>query len=672
MHERLGRRAKEKLLDRDFFLSLLNSASTKREAKQYLARFKADPKKAGGTAAQPPSTAITTAPPESSHPASRANPGVTYNGAFYGASRSVYDSPVFRVDPAPTQPNGEPFERLHLALVKIAKPQMLEDYTIDGVAKTLSQLTRLGMSCCVVIDPGTQTGSFLASRKLVTEQADRISRAVDGQPHSRACHLDSLLALNHTAGQTLPKIFSRKPLLSPLRNGQVTLISPIAYMKDFSRAEIVPANDVMLALTKEFAGLGVHPDPDEDPMLTAQKIQSLQREVSLDRVIILDPLGGIPALSGTHQSHVFLNMEQEFEDVRDELQGAKRQTKAEKGELAKDKPSVSIPDSNPLSQPVSANAVPTPLHLGDHQAVEEYNSTLDGHLENLRLSQRALSMLPSTSSGIITSPKEVSSSAQTHSAMPELSAVGTRRQRNPLIHNLLTDKPILSSSLPVSRRGLFRSSPDMLSKLTFPTTFVKRGMPISMIPNPRVQAWSAWTQPRVRLDDPCIDLPRLVNLIEDSFGRKLDVHDYLNRINDRIAGLIIAGEYEGGAILTWETPPGVVDDGSDESLSRMVPYLDKFAVLKRSQGAGGVADVVFNAMLRTCFPSGVCWRSRKDNPVNKWYFERSQGTWKLSDSNWTMFWTTPGLVEDSQKFRDYEAVCRSIQPSWADNSSVVD
>jgi amino-acid N-acetyltransferase len=58
--------------------------------------------------------------------------------------------------------------------------------------------------------------------------------------------------------------------------------------------------------------------------------------------------------------------------------------------------------------------------------------------------------------------------------------------------------------------------------------------------------------------------------------------------------------------------------------------------------------------------------------VNKWYFERSCGSWKLADSNWTMFWTTPGLPEDTQRFQDYEAVCRMIQPSWADKKSVVD
>lgn len=206
------------------------------------------------------------------------------------------------------------------------------------------------------------------------------------------------------------------------------------------------------------------------------------------------------------------------------------------------------------------------------------------------------------------------------------------------------------------------------------STFVKRGMPLTMLPDPRVKAWTAGNggEPRLRLDDPRIDLGRLVYLIEDSFNRKLDVQHYMDRINDRIAGLIIAGEYEGGAILTWETPPGVVDDGSEASLARMVPYLDKFAVLKRSQGAGGVADIVFNAMVRSCFPNGVCWRSRRNNPVNKWYFERARGTWKLPDTNWTMFWTTPGVPENTQRFQDYEGVCRSIQPSWADNKQVVD
>jgi len=85
---------------------------------------------------------------------------------------------------------------------------------------------------------------------------------------------------------------------------------------------------------------------------------------------------------------------------------------------------------------------------------------------------------------------------------------------------------------------------------------------------------------------------------------------------------------------------------------------------------------VFNAMVRGGFPGGVCWRSRKDNPVNKWYFERSRGTWKIPDTTWTMFWTTPGILnghgEKSQTFLDYEAVCRNVKPTWADGKKIAD
>ncbi|CAG8898630.1 unnamed protein product [Penicillium egyptiacum] len=661
--DRLGHRAKEKLLDREFFLSLLNSASTKREAKSYLARLKASPAKSGQEPTESPKESISASLPS----------GVNL-GSFYGASRAVYDSPVFRQDTTPTPRAQDIPERLHLALIKITTPQLLDDFVINGVAKTLSQLVRLGMACCVVVDPGKMDGH--AGRQTAIEQANRISAAVDEQPDSRSFRLDSALSISER-GSGLPTVLSRKVLLSALRDGHVVLVPPIAYTEENPRAVTVSANDAALALTKEFAGLSLNPDPDEDPAITAERLRTLQREVSLDRVIVLDALGGIPAFKGPQSSHVFINMEQEFDQIRDELFQA-RNSVSGNNDLSKQgttETTYPISESNPFSKFVNREFVsPTKATASAQLPGAEAEEVLDGHLENLRLAQQALAMLPSASSGIITSPQEVSYSAHSpQQAASDLSAVGTRRQRNPLIHHLLTDKPLLSSSLPPGRRGASNGSGSSpLSPITSHTTFVKRGMPLTILPNPYTRPWTAQIQPRLGLNDPTIDLPRLVTLIEDSFDRKLDVQNYLDRVNSRIAGVIVAGEYEGGAILTWETPPGVPDDGSEASAARMVPYLDKFAVLKRSQGAGGVADVVFNAMVRTCFPNGVCWRSRIDNPVNKWYFERSSGTWKLADSNWAMFWTTPGLVEDTQRFQDYEAVCRSIQPSWADKKSVID
>lgn len=597
-------------------------------------------------------------------------------GSFYGASRAVYDSPVFRQDTTPTPKAQELSERLHLALIKITTPQLLDDAVISGVARTLSQLVRLGMACCVVVDPGKLDG--VAVRQTAIEQANRISAAVDEQPDSKSFRLDSVLSISED-GFGQPKVLSRKVLLSALRDGHVVLVPPIAYVEDNPRAVSVSANDAALALTKEFAGLSINPDPDEDPAVSVERINALQKEISLDRVIILDALGGIPAFKGPQSSHVFINMEQEFDQIKDELIRARGAVSGQSSDATNQvSPEATLPilESNPWSKFVNQEVV-SPIQPGQFDRLpgaDVVETAIDGHLANLRLTQQVLAMLPAASSGIITSPQEVSHSSRLpQAAVSDLSAVGTRRQRNPLIHNLLTDKPLLSSSLPPGRRGASNNGiPNPLNRLTSHTTFVKRGMPLTILPDPYIKPWTAQIQPRLGLHDPSIDLPRLVTLIEDSFDRKLDVQDYLNRVNDRIAGVIVAGEYEGGAILTWETPPGVPDDGSEASTARMVPYLDKFAVLKRSQGAGGVADIVFNAMVRTCFPDGVCWRSRMDNPVNKWYFERSSGTWKLADSNWTMFWTTPGLVENSQRFQDYEAVCRAIQPSWADNKSVID
>ena len=313
---------------------------------------------------------------------------------------------------------------------------------------------------------------------------------------------------------------------------------------------------------------------------------------------------------------------------------------------------------------------------------EQMRASITAHAANLMLAKDALAMLPSTASALITTPAGAANTLDTtrsaSASSPEDSQFGfrnmvtTRRKKNPLLHNLLTDKPVYSSSLPMSRAPHNSGKVPVVGSLAG-STLLKRGMPLTILPDPRENPWRPPQPggPRLRLTDNCIDLPRLVHLIEDSFGRKLDVQDYLKRVNENLAGVIIAGEYEGGAILTWERPDGL-DDQTAYEQNRYVPYLDKFAVLKKSQGSGGVADVVFSAMVRTCFPDGVSWRSRKDNPVNKWYFERSTGTNKLPGCNWTMFWTTPGLDCNHPTLRDFESVCRGVEPSWADNKHILD
>lgn len=62
--------------------------------------------------------------------------------------------------------------------------------------------------------------------------------------------------------------------------------------------------------------------------------------------------------------------------------------------------------------------------------------------------------------------------------------------------------------------------------------------------------------------------------------------------------------------------------------------------------------------------TGVVWRSRSDNPVNKWYFERCDGMWEIPGTGWTMFWIgDPDVVKSEERWADYVAVCRGIPPS---------
>lgn len=585
-HAVQSQRARQKQADREFFADLLSSAATKRDAKAYISRLKTTTKLTG------PSNLSGT---QHVFPPSKST--VDPNSIF-GRSRAVDASPVFPQGTNVDQQPPEELAKLHVALVKIAELDELDDEAVHGIAQTLVQLSRLSMAPVVIIDV-RPVDNVQEWRNLAVGHADRLVAAVDAVSENGARRVDDILSFSseERASLAIPTL-----LLRPLRRSRIPVILPLAFSETSQQAVRISGDAAVLALTEGFASTQTQKRGDGQ----------LRQSVSLDRVIVIDTSGPIPSTKPAEDTHVFVNIQQEYHSLQEELRS-------------------------------STDSKVSPRHAS-----------------NLRMVRRALKMLPPAASGLITTPEEAANSSQAKRG-EQTSGVGTRRQKNPLIHNLLTDKPAYSSSLPSGRLG-------MSSDTASGSTFVKNGMPLTTLPNPAAQEWTAEKQPWIKLTDPRIDLDRLVYLINDSFDRKLDVDAYLERVNDRIAGVIIAGEYDGGAILTWETPPGA--DPNDSS--RLVPYLDKFAVLKTSQGAGGVADILFNAMVRDCFPNGVCWRSRKNNPVNKWYFERSRGTWKIPGMNWTMFWTTPGVAEGGRTFADYEAVCRGVQPTWADHKKVED
>lgn len=624
-------RSEDPAAQRELLVNVLNASATRRDARQYLARFN-PPTNRLKEYLGPSNYAIQ----EEQNARHRKDQdrlerlGVNLGGLYHPA-RAIADAPKFSIEAeAKSEPKpASTEEELHVALACLKSPEAIDDETLDGLARTISQLVKLDMRIILVMDINTkhvqaeQHAGELADvkilRRVFAQQADRLCDAIDRHNAEGARSVPNALELFEDHWEngietaelrvTMPTL-----LMDPLRRGMIPIVPSLAYTASGQLIQ-VEAADIMAALTKHLTGLDK----------AAQATIDEPGPVLLDRIVVLDAIGGIPSKERGDGAHVFVNLEQEYDLVEGEL--------AEYADKARE-------ESNHPRGP----------------------AFYDQHRDNLEMVRRCLHILPAASSGLIVSPNEAASSSQAvQPKLPPLGA-GTRRQKNPLIHNLLTNKPVVSSSLPTARLTGSNGDHDN-APLTEASTVLRKGMPLIVIPAAdRMLGWRRPANGRTPLQldkDPRVDLPRLVHLIEDSFRRKLNVKHYLERVTGRIAGIIVAGQYEGGAILTWEMPPGVNDP------KRLVPYLDKFAVLQSSQGSSGVADIVFQAMVRSCFPQGVCWRSRKDNPVNKWYFERASGSWQIPDSNWTMFWTGDDVAENEQKWKDYVDVCSSIQASWA-------
>jgi len=607
-----ARTADDATVQRELFMNVLNANATKRDAKQYLSRFKqAKPATPGRPTVQDERNA------RHRRDQDRLDSMGVNLGGLYTPARAIAQSPQFTREEVQEKAVAESQQPMHVALVSLRAPESLSDELLDGLAITLSQLVKLDMRIVLAIDcvdiGNTHRQDDQARRARLAREGERLVRAISRHSQEGARFVSEALGCSDRAdsiGGSGVNVEMPKLLLTPLKRGMVTIVPTLAYSESGHLTSINLA-ETMRALTSQLAG--------QDAASLAGQKSEYRDPVSLDRIILMDPRGGIPSQRRGDGAHIFINLEQEYDGISAELsQGA---------------------------------------HNGSSEAYRQ-------HQANMEITRQCLSLLPNASSAVIITPEEAAVSSRLKESTEPISA-GTRQQKNTLIHNLLTNKPVVSSSLPLARLPSAPGTPGNTVATTQPTaTLVKKGMPVTIIPPAeRIQGWTAPASGRTSLnlrEDPRVDLPRLVHLIEDSFRRKLDVDHYLERISGRTAGLIIAGDYEGGAILTWEQAPSSTDP------SNLVPYLDKFAVLQSSQGSAGVADIVFQAMVRTCFPNGVCWRSRNDNPVNKWYFERAAGTWTIPGSNWTMFWTGEGVVEDEGKWREYVGVCRSVVPSWAD------
>lgn len=224
----------------------------------------------------------------------------------------------------------------------------------------------------------------------------------------------------------------------------------------------------------------------------------------------------------------------------------------------------------------------------------DWHKTHPTSLNNLSTIRDCLEVLPRTSSAVIVS----------------------HRSPKALIANLVTNRPAHSPSLHVSALP-------SIQKLEQTPTVLRYGLPI-----------------RVHRSLEAVDLDLLTILLERSFGRILDKEAYFQRLETSLDFMIIAGDSKSYAAVAIVTKEGEHQD---------ISYLDKFAALPSVQGDGTI-DFLWGALRDESFGLGLLdalnnngglegkgngvdlvWRSRADNPINKWYFERSNGFAKLKE-----------------------------------------
>ncbi|KAF2734539.1 N-acetylglutamate synthase [Polyplosphaeria fusca] len=675
--------------ERDQLISSLKESPGKRDAKNFLKHFDTPNKVEVAGPIKIVDRAAHEAVEQAHHNEWRLTKTGVNLGNLYEPTKAVQNNPVFTQQPLSEDRNVESVEVLHISLVKLRQPQALDDETMQGLALTLTQMVRLGVNIAVVVDcdeeitPSSALELSPAWEATVREQVTRIVDALEQSNGPGAFEVSHVLSCSD-ASTDMPRrdqfrggveVKNSRLLFNPLEEGIIPVVPPIAFDSGLKKVR-VHADDVVLALTRDFAGITPRNQDDETQELdnaVEKYARPLAHKPLLDRVLILDPLGGIPSEGRADGAHVFVNLEAEYQNAKQELEQM-GPTSTEDS-----KPSTILGGSNPISK-FAENEVSSVF-----KPQTPRRNSASRHAKNLDVVNHALRLLPPSSSALIITPTEAAISSLAAFLDTPSTGVRTRRSKNPLIHNLLTDKPMVSSSLPAAlmSRNASPTSPT-------PATFLKKGIPVTIIPPLPWQPPSP-SHPSISLEsDPRIDFPRLVHLIEDSFRRKLNVQHYLDRIRGRIAGIIIAGNYEGGAICTWEPAPPPLSYASTHPDSHMwIPYLDKFAVLTSSQGTGGVADIVWGALTRSAFPEGVVWRSRSSNPVNKWYFERAVGSCNLEGGEWTMFWTTEGVVEEwaerrgrkgmekgvegrgdeGTRWEAYVGVCKGVRPSWMDGGA---
>ena len=262
---------------------------------------------------------------------------------------------------------------------------------------------------------------------------------------------------------------------------------------------------------------------------------------------------------------------------------------------------------------VDADGIHAAIKVGSIPVIASLGETADGQIVNVNADWAANELIKALqpykivfltgTGGLLDGEDRVIDSINLSTEYDELIAQpwlhSGMRVKIEQIHDLLMALPP-SSSVSITR-------PDQLAK----ELFTHRGSGTLVRRGERVLRAARWDE---------LDLPRLRELIESAFGRKL-LPDYFERTSLHRA--YVSENYRAAVILTDVHS----EDGGGYT------YLDKFAVLDDAQGEG-LGRAVWQVM-RDENPR-LFWRSRRGNPVNAFYYAECDGC--IKQEQWKVFW----------------------------------
>lgn len=136
-----------------------------------------------------------------------------------------------------------------------------------------------------------------------------------------------------------------------------------------------------------------------------------------------------------------------------------------------------------------------------------------------------------------------------------------------------------------------------------------------------------------------VDMPRLFELFENGFGKALKKeHDF-----GQVRQIYVERDYRGAALLECHAA-GL--------------YLSKFVVSQQARGEGLAQELWELACEKQ---EAIFWRSRHDNPINRWYEKYADGLQHGPD--WNIFWK--GV--EPKHISDIIAYCRSRPADFEEN-----